>query len=62
VGNDLEDGLTGNCPVAAMVAGQVYVSLDPSIFSVSLAVLVHLAVPWPDVYARYMKARGDRGR
>jgi hypothetical protein len=43
-------------------AGHIDESIKPSIFAVSLVVLVYLAIPWRYVYVRYVKAHGDRWR
>jgi hypothetical protein len=45
-----------------MEAGHIDESIKPSIFAVSLVVLVHIAIPRRYVFAHYVKARGDRWR
>jgi hypothetical protein len=49
-------------PLPQWRAGHIDEALKPSIFAVSMVVLVYLAIPWPYVFARYMKAHGDRWR
>ena len=49
-------------PFQQWQAGHVDESIKPSIFAVSMVVLVYLAIPWPYVFAHYVKARGDRWR
>jgi hypothetical protein len=47
-------------PLPQWMAGHVDESLGPTIFAVSLVGLVYIAVPWRYVFARYVRARGDR--
>ena len=47
-------------PLPQWMAGRLDESLKPTIFAVSLVVLVYLAVPWRYVFVHYLKARGDR--
>ena len=43
-------------------AGHVDPELQPTIFAISLVVLVYLAIPWGYVYRHYVKAPGERWR
>jgi hypothetical protein len=47
-------------PLPQWLSGHVDESLKPSIFSVSLVVVVYLAIPWRHVLAHYISAPGDR--
>jgi hypothetical protein len=47
-------------PLPQWRAGHIDEALKPSIFAVSMVVLVYLAIPWPYVFAHYVKAHGDR--
>jgi hypothetical protein len=49
-------------PLPQWLAGHVDEALGPTIFAVSLVVLVYLAIPWGYVFRRYIQARGDRWR
>jgi len=49
-------------PLPQWMAGHLDESLKPTIFAVSLVVLVYLAIPWRYVFAHYLVARGDRWR
>ena len=49
-------------PLPQWMGGHVDDSLRPSIFSISMVALVYIAIPWPYVFAHYVKARGDRWR
>jgi hypothetical protein len=44
------------------LAGHVDEAIKPSIFAVSLVVLVYLAIPWKYVLTHYVTAPGDRWR
>ena len=43
-------------------SGHVDASLQPTLFAVSLVVLVYLAIPWRYVWRQYAEAPGDRWR
>jgi hypothetical protein len=43
-------------------AGHVDEAIKPEIFAVSMVVIVYLAIPWPYVFARFVKGRGGRWR
>ena len=47
-------------PLPQWLSGHVDDSLKPSIFSISLVVIVYAAIPWRYVFARYISAPGDR--
>jgi hypothetical protein len=47
-------------PLPQWMAGRLDQSLGPTIFAVSLVVLVYLAIPWRYVFAHYIKARAER--
>jgi hypothetical protein len=49
-------------PLPQWLSGHVDESLKPSIFSVSLVVLVYLAIPWRYVFKNYVSMPGDRWR
>jgi hypothetical protein len=49
-------------PLPQWMSGHVDESLKPTIFAVSLVVLVYLAIPWRYVFTHYVTARGDRWR
>jgi hypothetical protein len=49
-------------PLPQWRAGHIDESIKPSIFAISMVVLVYIAIPWPYVFAHYVKARGDRWR
>ena len=49
-------------PLPQWMAGRLDPSLGPTIFAVSLVVLVYLAIPWHYVFVHYIKARGERWR
>ncbi|HEY5095669.1 MAG TPA: hypothetical protein VII69_11170 [Candidatus Eremiobacteraceae bacterium] len=44
------------------LAGHIDESIVPNLYACSLVVLVYIAMPWTYVYARYLKAPGDRWR
>ncbi len=43
-------------------AGHVDPALLPNLFAVGMVVLVYLAIPWPYVFAHYLRAPGTRWR
>jgi hypothetical protein len=43
-------------------AGHIDDALKPTIFAISMVVLVYLAIPWDYVFAHYLKAPGNRWR
>jgi hypothetical protein len=49
-------------PLPQWRAGHIDEAIKPSIFAVSMVMIVYLAIPWPYVFAHYVKARGDRWR
>ena len=49
-------------PFPQWIAGHVDDSLGPSIFSVSLVVLVYVSIPWGYVFAHYIVSPGERWR
>jgi len=49
-------------PLPQWMAGRLNESLKPTVFACSLVVLVYAAVPWPYVFNRYIRARGERWR
>ena len=49
-------------PLPQWMAGRLDQSLGPTIFAVSLVVLVYLAIPWRYVFVHYIKARSERWR
>jgi hypothetical protein len=49
-------------PLRQWRAGHIDDSSKPSIFAVSLVVLVYIAIPWRYVFVHYLKAPGDRWR
>jgi hypothetical protein len=49
-------------PLPQWLAGHVDESLKPSIFAVSMVVLVYIAVPWRYMFAHYVAMPGDRWR
>ena len=49
-------------PLPQWRAGHVDEALKPTVFAVSLVVLVYLAIPWDYVFVHYFKGRGDRWR
>ncbi len=49
-------------PLPQWMAGHVDESIKPTVFQVSLVVLVYLAVPWRYVFVTYVLARGERWR
>lgn len=49
-------------PLPQWMAGRLDQSLGPTIFAVSLVVLVYLAIPWRYVFVQYIKARAERWR
>jgi hypothetical protein len=49
-------------PLPQWMAGHIDESIKPTIFAVSMVVLVYLAIPWRSVFGHYVQARGDRWR
>jgi hypothetical protein len=49
-------------PLPQWMAGRLDQSLGPTIFAVSLVVLVYLAIPWRYVFVHYVKAWAERWR
>jgi hypothetical protein len=49
-------------PLPELMRGHVDNSIKPSIFATSMVALVYIAIPWPYVFAHYVKARGDHWR
>jgi hypothetical protein len=49
-------------PFPQWLSGRVDDSLKPSIFSVSLVVLVYVAIPWRYVFVHYVSTPGERWR
>ena len=49
-------------PLPQWLTGSIDESIKPSIFACSMVVLVYLAVPWRYVFAKYVKAPGNRWR
>ena len=49
-------------PLPQWRAGHVDEALKPTIFAISLVVIVYLAVPWPFVFQRYFRAPGEPWR
>jgi len=49
-------------PLPQWLSGHVDESLKPSIFSVSLVVLVYFVIPWRYVFKHYLSMPGDRWR
>jgi hypothetical protein len=47
-------------PLPQWLAGHVDESLKPSIFAISMVVIVYVAIPWGYVFTRYVTAHGDR--
>lgn len=47
-------------PLPEWMSGHVDESLKPSIFAISMVVIVYLAVPWPYVFRRYLRAPSER--
>jgi hypothetical protein len=47
-------------PLPQWLAGHVDASLNSSIFACSFVVLVYVAIPWPYVFAQFVRARGAR--
>ncbi len=47
-------------PLPQWSAGHIDESIKPTIFAVSMVVLVYLAVPWPYVFTKYVKAHSER--
>ncbi len=47
-------------PLPQWLSGHVDEAIKPAIFAISMVVLVYLAIPWPYVFSRYIKAPGDR--
>jgi hypothetical protein len=52
----------GIVPLPQWLAGHVDESIKPAVFAISLVVVVYIAIPWPYVFAHYVKVRGDRWR
>ena len=49
-------------PFPQWMAGHVDEQIQPAVFACSMVILVYLAVPWPYVFDRYVKAHGERWR
>ena len=49
-------------PLPQWLSGHVDEAIKPTIFAVSLVVLVYLAIPWPYVFAQYVRGAGGRWR
>ncbi len=49
-------------PLPQWRAGHVDDAIKPALFAISMVALVYLAVPWPYVFTRYVKAAGERWR
>jgi|SRR5450631_1480855 len=47
-------------PLPQWMAGHVDESIKPTVFAVSLVVLVYIAIPWPYVFAHFVKAPAER--
>jgi len=47
-------------PLPQWMSGHVDESIKPTIFAVSLVVLVYLAIPWRYVFVHYVRLGGDR--
>jgi hypothetical protein len=47
-------------PLPQLIAGHVDKALDPTIFAISMVVLVYAAIPWGYVHQRYIVARSER--
>lgn len=47
-------------PLPQWRSGHIDQAIRPTVFAVSMVVLVYLAIPWPYVFARYVKAQGER--
>ena len=47
-------------PLPQWMSGHVDEAIKPTIFAVSLVVLVYLAVPWRYVFVHYVRRGGDR--
>ena len=47
-------------PLPQWRAGHIDEAIKPTIFAVSLVVLVYLAIPWPYVFRRYVRAHSER--
>jgi hypothetical protein len=47
-------------PLPQLLAGHVDESLDPTIFAISMVVLVYAAIPWGYVYRHYIVERSER--
>jgi hypothetical protein len=50
----------GLVPLPQWMAGHVDDAIKPTIFAVSMVLLVYLAVPWRHVWSRYVMAPGER--
>ncbi len=49
-------------PLPQWRTGHVDDAIKPALFAISMVALVYLAVPWPYVFTRYVKAAGERWR
>jgi len=49
-------------PLPQWMAGHIDEAIKPSIFACGMVVLVYLAIPWPTVFAHYVKGHGNRWR
>jgi hypothetical protein len=49
-------------PLPQWMAGRLDPALGPTIFAISLVVLVYLAIPWRYVFVHYIKAPAERWR
>jgi len=49
-------------PLPQWMAGHVDDAVESMIFAVSMVVLVYLAIPWPYVFAHYVRVPGERWR
>lgn len=49
-------------PLPQWLAGQVDEAIKPTIFAISLVMLVYVAIPWSYVFQHYLKLGGDRWR
>ena len=47
-------------PLPQWISGHVDEAIKPTIFAVSLVILVYLAIPWRYVFVQYVGERGDR--
>lgn len=49
-------------PLPQWMAGKVDESLKPTIFAISMVLLVYIAIPWRYVLVQYVKGPGNRWR